>query len=113
MNIQGRGATEVENGLKTTISAFTARKVNIETIVGDNKFEAVRKSLISFHDKIVGAGEIEGHVERLVHTVKERTRCDFQNILYKKYPKLMAVSSLEANGTWLNFSPIKMKDIRH
>ena len=34
MNIQGYGSTEAENGLKTTISAFTARKVKIKTIVG-------------------------------------------------------------------------------
>ena len=36
MNTQGRGATEAENGLNTTISEFTARKINIETIVGYN-----------------------------------------------------------------------------
>ena len=34
--MQGRGATEAENGLNTTISEFTARKINIETIVGYN-----------------------------------------------------------------------------
>ena len=43
MNMQGRGSTESENSLNTTISFFTARKTNIETIVGDKKFEAVHK----------------------------------------------------------------------
>ena len=43
MNTQGRGKTEAENCLKTTISEFTARKINIETIVYDNNFETVRK----------------------------------------------------------------------
>ena len=43
MNIKGCGATEASNGLKTTISSFTARKINIEMIVGDKKFEALRR----------------------------------------------------------------------
>ena len=37
MNMQGRGSTESANVLKKTISAFTARKINTETIVGDDK----------------------------------------------------------------------------
>ena len=88
MNTQGRGATEAENGLKTTISAFTACKISIETIVGDKSFEAVLKGLILVHVERVGDDEHEGHTKRLIRTVKERTRCDYQNISYKKYPKL-------------------------
>ena len=57
MNMQGCGATEAENGLKTTISAFTAHKINIYMIVGDNHFEAVRKSLIPVHVEIVCANK--------------------------------------------------------
>ena len=83
-NMQGYGSTESENGLRTTISEFKARKINIETIVGDNEFEAVRKALIPFHIEIVGADEHEGHVERLIGTVKERTICYYQNMPYKK-----------------------------
>ena len=49
MNMQGRGATEETNGLNTTISVFTACKINILTIVGDNEFEAVHKELRPFH----------------------------------------------------------------
>ena len=45
INMQGCGATESENSLKTTISIFTTQKINIETIVGDKKFEAVPKAL--------------------------------------------------------------------
>ena len=43
MNMQGRGANESENDLKKTIPAFTARKINIDTIVGDNEFEVLGK----------------------------------------------------------------------
>ena len=32
---------EEETGIETTISEFTARKINIEMVVGDNKFDAV------------------------------------------------------------------------
>ena len=80
---------------------FTALKIKIETIVGDNKFEEVRKELGPSHVEIVGADEHEGHVERLICTVKERTRCGFQNILYKKCPKIMVIN-------WLNMLPKKM-----
>lgn len=41
--MQGCGSTEAENGLKITISEFTACKINIEMIVGDETFEEVRK----------------------------------------------------------------------
>ena len=43
MNIQGYGETEAEKGINLTISEFIARKISIEVIVGDNKFEAVQK----------------------------------------------------------------------
>ena len=62
INMQGCGSTEAENGLKTTISAFTVRKINIETIVFDKECEALRKSLRSVHIKIVGDDEHEDHV---------------------------------------------------
>ena len=107
MNMQGHGSTEAENCLNANISAFTARKINIETIVGDNEFEAVCKALIPVHIEILGADEYEGHVERLICIVKERTRCNYQNMPYKKCPKLMVVSSLEANITWINVFPKK------
>ena len=107
MNMQGCGATEAENGLKTTISSFTSHKINIETVVGDNKFQEVRKALRPLHIEIVGAYENEIYVERLIRTVKESTRYDFQNISYKKFPKLMVVSYLEANITWINLFPKK------
>ena len=45
INMQGHGATEPEDGLKTIISEFTARKINIEKN-GDNKFEEVCELLI-------------------------------------------------------------------
>ena len=90
-NMQGHGETEEENGLKTTTSFFIARKINIETIVGDNKFEEVCKALRPCDVKIVGADEYEGHVERLIRTIKERTRCDYQNLSYKTFQKIMAV----------------------
>ena len=99
MNMQVCGATEAANGLKKTISEFTARKINIEMIVGDKKFESVRKSLRPVHIEIVGADEHEVYVERIVRKFKEHTRCDFQNMKNKKFPKLMVVSSLEAKIT--------------
>ena len=107
MNIQGRGATKASNGLKTTISVFTASKINIETIVGDKDFEAVRKSLIPVHIEIVSAGKHDGHAERLIRKVKYCTRCDLDNMPYKKCQKLILVSSLEASITWLDLLPNK------
>ena len=70
INMQGRGATEAVNGLKTTISVFTACKINIETIVGDNKFETVCTALRPVYVEIVGVDEHESYVERLILTVK-------------------------------------------
>ena len=108
MNIKGRGATEAANCIKTTIPVFTAFKINIQMLVGDNKFESVSKSLRPVQVEIVSDDEHEGHVQRLILTVKGVTRCGFHNIPYKKCPKRMVVSSLEANITWINFYPRKM-----
>ena len=62
MNMQGRGATEEANGLNTTISDFTSRKINIDMRVGDNNFQAVHKALRPVHVEILGADEHEVHV---------------------------------------------------
>ena len=40
-------------------------------------------------------------------TFKEHTRCEFNNISYKKFPKLIVVSSLESNITCINVFPRK------
>ena len=74
-------------------------------IVGDNKFDAVRKSSTPFHVEIVGYDEHEGYVESLIRTVNERTTFDFQNMPYKRFSKLMLVSSLEESITCLNTLP--------
>ena len=41
-------------------------------------------------------------MERLIRIVRESTICDYQNMTYKKCPKIMVVSSLEANITCIN-----------
>ena len=92
---------------KETISAFTKCKINIQVVVGDNKFEAVRKSLTPVHVNIVGAGEHEGSVERIIHIDKDSKMCDSHNIPFKKWPKLMVLLSLEANITRVNLLPNK------
>ena len=46
-------------------------------------------------------------MESIIRTVKDHTRCDLQNIPYKKCPKLMLVSYLEENITWMNALPKK------
>ena len=102
MKMQGSGATEAENGLNTTISSFTARKIKIETIFGDNKVETLCKLLRPVHIEIVGSDEHQVHVERIIRTVEKRIRCDFQNIPYIKCPILMVVSSLESNINWIS-----------
>ena len=55
----------------------------------------------------MGADEHEGHVDRLMCKVKDRTICDYHNMTYNKCPKLVVVSYLEANITWLNVLPKK------
>ena len=44
MNVEGLVATKEANGIKTTISAFTACQINIDMVVRDNNFYTVRKS---------------------------------------------------------------------
>ena len=100
-------STESVNGPKTTISVFTARKINIEMIAGDNEFEAVHKASIPVHVEILGADKHEVHVERIIRTVKESTICNIQNIPYNNCPKLMVVSYLESNITCMNVFPKK------
>ena len=46
-------------------------------------------------------------MESLIRTVNDNTKCDYKNMLYNKFPKLMAVSSLEVNIIWLNVFPKK------
>ena len=38
MNMQGLISTKSEKSLKTIISAFTERQINIEMVIGDNSF---------------------------------------------------------------------------
>ena len=49
--MQGCGSTKAENGLNTTISEFTSELMNIEMVVGDNKFSQYAKHLYHYTSK--------------------------------------------------------------
>ena len=58
MSIQGRGEIKAANGLKTTILEFTEQQININMVVGDNKFESLQEEIIKLHFKIEEADKM-------------------------------------------------------
>jgi hypothetical protein len=110
------GTTEVLKNRKnaTIIQAFknirgiyARRGFRVTLCHADGEFEPMRGALIDLgiDMNIVSADEHVPEVERYIRTVKERTRCVYTTMPFKKMPSSMVVEMVHAGVFWLNMFP--------
>ena len=101
-----RGPKDILRGVEKIISLFTNRGFHVETINADNEFQKL-EGKTSAHVEICAAGQHVTRIERGVRTTKDRTRCYWVTLPFKKAPKLMVDECLTMVVTCLNDFPNK------
>ena len=94
------------NCIKTIAAVYAKRGFCVTQIHGDNEFECLREDLAGLTQPIdffpVGAGDHEPYVERDNRTFKERFRCIFAGLPFKRITVRMIIELGYAITFWLN-----------
>jgi len=101
-----RGPKDIIAALERIISVFKKRGFKITMIHADNEFRAI-EDRVSVDIEICAAGQHIHKIERKARTVKERVRCFYVSLPFKKVPKIMIDECVCLVATCLNDFPSK------
>jgi hypothetical protein len=99
-----RGRKDIIQGLNKVLQLYKDRDVTVETIHGDGEFRKVQGQ-VNATIECCAANEHVDRVERRIRMIKERTRCYWVTLPYKRAPKLMVDENLFDINEWLNAYP--------
>ena len=88
---KGAKKDDILNGVKRVINLYQSRGLLVQQINSDNEFECIMEEIKPILLNISAADEHVSQVERLIQTIKERTRCQVQHLPYAKYPRSMVI----------------------
>lgn len=80
--------------LKKIMTPYALRGIPVKYLHGDQEFEPLRDVIAqpehgSVHTQIAGADDKIGPIERAIRTIKERTRCSWQDLPYERFPNAL------------------------
>jgi hypothetical protein len=101
-----RGPQDIINGIEKVLTVFRTRGFQVNLINADNEFKKLEHK-VSVHVEICAAGQHIPRIERGIRFLKDRTRCFWVSLPYKKVPKLMIDECLTMVTTCLNDFPSK------
>ena len=101
-----RGPKEIIAGLKKVIQMYVTRGFTINVVHGDNEFRKLENKL-GVHVNICAARQHIPRIERGIRTLKERVRCCWVSLPYRKAPKLMVDENVIDMTSCLNDLPHK------
>jgi hypothetical protein len=101
-----RGPQDIINGIEKVLTVFRTRGFQVNLINADNEFQKLEHK-VSAHVEICAAGQHIPRIERGIRFLKDRTRCFWVSLPYKKVPKLMIDECLTMVTTCLNDFPSK------
>ena len=101
-----RGRKDMADGLNKVVQLYNDKGVTIDVIHADGEFRKV-EALVTTEVECCAAGEHVDRIERRIRVIKERTRCYWVDLPYKKAPKVMVDENLFEINEWLNAYPYK------
>jgi hypothetical protein len=105
--IANRQQKTVFNAIEHVCKLYRSRGFKVEFILMDNEFECMRGDIGSLGVTLNTTAQDEhvGEIERYIRTIKERARCIYNSVPYKKMPMRMVVEMIYASVFWLNCFP--------
>ena len=101
-----RGPSDIINGIEKILRLLNNRGFKTPIINADNEFSKLEGKL-STHIEICGAGQHIPRIERGIRTIKDRVRCFWVSLPFKKAPKIMVDECLHMVITCINSLPQK------
>ena len=99
-----RGPTDIINGVKKILNVIRRRGFQLQIINADNEFTKL-EGKVSAHMEICAAGQHIPRIERGIRFMKERTRCFWVTLPFRKVPKLMVDECLIMVNSCINDFP--------
>jgi hypothetical protein len=111
--IKFRTVTPIENRSKKTllmeaqavINMYQARGFNITRLEADQEFSCIVNDVLPIDLNIADADDHVPEVERVIRTIKERTRCTIHGLPFRRIPKVMMKAAIEGAHKALNQFP--------
>ena len=101
-----RGPKDIITSVEKVLGVVRRRGFEMNTINADNEFQKLENK-VSAHVEICAAGQHVPRIERGVRSVKDRTRCRWVALPFKKAPKIMVDECLIDIISCLNDFPAK------
>ncbi len=107
--IPNRKAMTILKAINNVREVYFNRGFIVKVGLMDNEFEPLRGDLtkLGIQLNVVSNDEHVPEIERYIRTVKERTRCVYNTLPFKKIPDVMLVDMVQASVFWLNNFPPK------
>jgi hypothetical protein len=88
-------------------SLYRKQGFRIRECHGDGEFESLHATLADAQSSLNVTAEDEHvpEIERYIRTIKERTRCIYNVVPFKRMPGLMIVELVHSSNFWLNMFP--------
>lgn len=105
--LANRQASTILTAIKQVRNVYAQRGFRITTMILDGEFETLRGDLASLQIALQTASH-DDHVpeiERHIRTLKERTRCIYNTLPFKRLPARIVIEMVYASTFWLNAFP--------
>jgi hypothetical protein len=107
--LKNRKHPTILQAIKNVNALYKNRGFRLMTGHTDNEFEPMRGNLLDLGIElnVVSNDEHVPEIERYIRTVKERTRCIYNSVPFRKMPSRMIVEMVQSSVFWLNMFPPK------
>jgi hypothetical protein len=106
--LKNRKHSTILQSFKTVSAIYKKRGFRVTMGHTDGEFESMRGDLLDLGMElnVVSNDEhVPKKVERYIRTIKERTRCVYNTLPFKRIPSRMLVEMVQASVFWLNTFP--------
>jgi hypothetical protein len=107
VHVQVRTATSLSKHLTRVLQVYERAGFKVRTILMDGEFEKVRDLMPCVECNTTAAKEHVSEAERMIRTIKERTRGLLGTLPFQHLPRRMKIEFIYFMVLWLNAFPVK------
>ncbi len=105
----GAVATSLSKHIKLVLEVYIRAGFRVRTILMDGEFKKIKPLLPTLECNTTAAKEHVSEVERMIRTLKERTRGLLATLLSLHVPKRMKIEFVYFIVLWLNAFPVNTR----
>jgi hypothetical protein len=105
--LKSESAVQLMASIKLVTQTYVTRGFRVTSMMVDGQFEPLRGELAGLGIAVncVSRDEHVPEIERHIRTIKERTRCIYNQLPFKKMPARITIEMVYSSNFWLNMFP--------